>query len=60
MKILDIKNQIQEAQSELEVAKKELNNATKDKIEDIFTRLEIAEGNLERLYDIEKEIECSE
>lgn len=60
MKILDIKNQIQEAQRELEIAKQEFENATKDNIEDAFTRLEIAEGNLERLCDIEKEIECSE
>ena len=60
MKILDIKNQIQEAQRELEIAKQEFKNATKDNIEDAFTRLELAEGNLERLYETEKEIECSE
>lgn len=60
MQLRDIKNQIQEAQKELEVAKNQFNNAIRTQVDDALTRLELAEGDLNRLYELAREAEYSE
>lgn len=60
MQLRDIKNQIQEAQKELEVAKNQFNNAIGTQVDDALTRLELAEGDLNRLYELAREAEYSE
>ncbi|MCY6372433.1 hypothetical protein [Clostridium ganghwense] len=60
MELRDIKNKIQEAEKELEIARKEFDNATGEKVYDSLTRLELAEGDLDRLHELEREAEYSE
>lgn len=60
MKSRDIRFEIQEAQKEVEVARNQFNNAIGTQVDDGLTRLELAEGNLSRLYELAREAEYSE